>query len=1446
MKILFKNLSAAYLNGKLTDKEISVKFERIINSAFYNNIVIWHASKKTVLSDDFFDSNINLTNMTINWGGYGSGISKEKLFEYFNFQYPGDEVIDGKLKSKVTIRKNPFMLANIYFTDDVDEAVKHTFEKLGGVIEKAVSSFTLAIVSKSIDLNKLKALCLDENQAEAIQYITQEELQALFPAKVEAKPKTTTPREKKESSLSKIYTPEVYQNSLINDKAKFDKLKKLLTADSFEMIDSGLLLLSSMSDPVLFDALIEEVELVSLDYYTEIIPNKLFTGTKKLQPFYNYAITGILKYASNASIECTKIKSNIKILKIDLPKLTYLDGFANLEKLILVDSSQTLINLDEISDLSNLTSLKLDNCPAITSIDGIKNLPICDFDFGLSNKINSFLAFQGKKDTTNKEKIDLTGFDQLKNLDGIEFYHATKTILFYNCDSLLNAAALDRLTGLTSIIHNQNANSIYLYKLETIKGIILKNFEEITINIKNFGELSEGEFTKMKYLSISCSGMTNLDWLDKFPNLIGLDVDCDDLMDVSGINKCKNLAGFIVSSESIKDLSPIAQATQLIALNFNGCNAVNSIDFIKNLPKLKICGNSFRDVAQGYNVYDNPKQSLELLSTGVECPSNEIELKDLISLKDISSLIQLAYFAKKTTKIILHNVGLNRFDYLRNFTKLVSINISKGYVNDHLIAELIGLSEFQLLEISSPIELKINGSDNISFNLDINDAQNIAINNAHFKSINFNKLAHQDLTFLNSVTVDDLKITKSDSLISLNGLNANTIKRLDISELPNLKSIEGISSLKMLKGLSLKKIPKLINVADITLMHWLDEFYTEDCDYVDVKPKPKGQMTKKELLNYQLKLADFYKIANTESLKTQLATKEVVKEMSISPKELSKIKKLLQTRDIDMISSAVNMVEAINEDALCDALLEGITYDGKTIVPNKIFTGTGPAQPYLNTAMLGVLCVAVKFEKWLKFVQQISEIEIESFVLEYYNAFKASNSICVRNVIRVNLPLNLPNLVSFKWEEYNSYDLPKLTVPFSLSVFSGCINVESLIIQVPIKLSDDLSGLNSLTKLTELSLLKIQENTILSLSPLAKCNQLIKLTLHFKINYDSKMSSLNGLERMESLKYLSIIGTEIDDTLALQDLSNLEYIKIISDKLIRFTPPKNASKLSNLIFYDSNSSEYNSTCKNLIAIGDSNYSPIIYELNLTSTAITEFPLFNNTKSIEKVVLSSTSITSFLNFKNIASIKDFYLKNCPKIVDFKGFENVKSIEGVYINKCISLKSFKGLQNTKISSKVLDLDGCTALESLEDLQLSECDRIRLDTEKLPIPNANLILNELKLPKIKSLKGLGLYKNLKFLNLNNGYYSANHELEDYTHLSELTTLKMISILTQKALSLNVFASFTHLAALNLVGCKNLKDPEGLNKLAIDKLYIADCNLKKGDFPEHLQNNIDWQSKP
>ena len=86
MKILFKQLSLSYTNGKISDTELALKFDNVIREAWTNDIIIWHVGKKMVLTEQDFDYYVNLQNMTINWGGYGRRISKENLFDYFNFQ----------------------------------------------------------------------------------------------------------------------------------------------------------------------------------------------------------------------------------------------------------------------------------------------------------------------------------------------------------------------------------------------------------------------------------------------------------------------------------------------------------------------------------------------------------------------------------------------------------------------------------------------------------------------------------------------------------------------------------------------------------------------------------------------------------------------------------------------------------------------------------------------------------------------------------------------------------------------------------------------------------------------------------------------------------------------------------------------------------------------------------------------------------------------------------------------------------------------------------------------------------------------------------------------------------------------------------------------------------------------------------------------------------------
>ena len=1447
MKILFKQLSLSYSNGKISDTELAIKFDKIIREAWANDIIIWHVGKKMVLTESDFDYYVNLQNMTINWGGYGSRISKENLFDYFNFQYPGDEVKDGRLKSNVTVRKNPFKFTRAYFADDVDDAVKVEFQSLGGIVETRVSEQTMITVSKNTANETAISSLFKGDQWSKIQFVSQDELVGLFPVKLDPEARQNANRIKQESELPKLYSSDVFENSFVNNKNELAKLKKLLTAETLELIDSGLLLLSSIGDPVLFDTLIEGIRLMELEVQTEIIPNKLFTGTKKLQPLYNYAITGILKLSDNQSVLCNRLKGSIKKLRIDLPLLGHLDGLPNLEKLILIDSLQLIKSLDDISGLKHLTSLILENCPQINDIEGIANLPIAEFDFGVSKQIVSFAPLQGKVDRTGLEFLSITRFDKLFSLNGIEFYQSLSKISIDICESLQDVSALDKLPNLVDIVEPQpyhNKHKIRLSKIQSVRGLIGRERDNLELSVSNWGELSNGIFDKMEYLSIHCSGMRDLNWLDKFPNLIGLKIVSNDLVDITGIEKAKKLLGLIIESDSISNLNPLSNIVQLVALNFNYCTSLTSIEFINKLTNLKLCGGDFSDIMDVKQTHAEPNQTLPIFASSDNNYWQQINLRNLNSLNDMSSLLQIDTVINSVTSIQLYKVGLSDYAAFGGLNKLVKLKVEEGVVNDNLITELSKISGFQKLIIDAPKFTNIQTKSTLHFDISFESASNLILKNTKFKNLYFEYLDSADFTFMESVSIQELQIVRSRELISLKGVsNKNEIQKLFLEEMVGLGSIEGLSGLKSLKHLSLKKIPKLVNSRDLCAMDWLEDVFTEDCESLEVKPKPKGQMVKMDLIKYQLKLAEFYQIKNTEKLLSQLESKKETKSSTLTPKEVGNIKKLLQSRDIDMVISAVNMVESLGDEGLCDVLLEGVKMEGNKLVPNKLFTGTGPAQPFLNSGMLGVLNVASKFNKWSAFLSSIEDVEIETMVFEYLNAFTHAKTIQVWNVERVNAPLNLPNLLSFSWGRRNYEN--KL-ISMALNVFSNCVQLSKIYIDQFITVSDDFTSIGNLVLLKELTLIGISENHIKSIEGLSRCVLMEKIDLQFNEKNMGKIANLRGIEGMANLKYLSMVRTEITDTSALAKLSNLEYIEILSPTLVQFTPSENFEKLSVLAFGSTRYSKEDAKCKKLISIGSSKYAVNMKEINLAGTSISEFPNFTNTKSISRVTISNTPICDFSNMISVNSIEELELENCPDIIDFKGFENVTSIGQFSIKHCDSLKSFKGFENVKTPMERLELEDCPMVENIEDLPKVEWERITIYTDKLPTPNSNLSLKQLHLPKVKSLQGLGAYKSVTGLFLVNGYYQGNHELEDFSQLEELLTLKQIKISSSKAISLKVFDVFDHLEVLNLVGSKNLSDPNELKKIAIDKLYIADCNLKKADFPEYLQNNIDWQSKP
>jgi hypothetical protein len=860
---------------------------------------------------------------------------------------------------------------------------------------------------------------------------------------------------------------------------------------------------------------------------------------------------------------------------------------------------------------------------------------------------------------------------------------------------------------------------------------------------------------------------------------------------------------------------------------------------------LKLCGGDFSDIMDVKQNHWDPDQTLPIFASSGNNYWQQIHLRNLHSLNDISSLLQIDTVINSVTSIQLYKVGLSDYTAFGGLKKLVTLKVEEGVVNDNLITELSKISGFQKLMIDAPKSTNIQTDSTLHFDISFESTTNLILKNTKFKNLYFEYLVSKDFSFMEGVSVEELQIVKSRELISLKGIsNNNEIQKLLLEDMVGLESIEGLSGVRTIKHLSLKKIPKLVIGRDLCAMDWLEDVYTEDCDSLEVKPKPKGQMVKMDLIKYQLKLAEFYQIKNTEKLLSQLELKKETKSSTLTPKEVGNIKKLLQSRDIDMVISAVNMVESLSDEGLCDVLLEGLKMDGKQLVPNKLFTGTGPAQPFLNSGMLGVLCVASKFDKWSAFLSDIEDVEIETMVFEYLNAFSQAKTIQVWNVERVNAPLSLPNLESFNWGRKNYYENKSLSM--ALNVFANCIQLSKIHIDQYIAVSDDFAAIGNLVALSELSLIGISGDHITSIEGLSSCVLMEKIDLQFNEKNMGKIANLRGIEGMANLKYLSMIRTEITDTSGLAKLSNLEYIEILSPELVQFTPSENFEKLSVLAFGSMSYSRQDAKCKKLVSIGSSKYAENMKEINLAGTSISEFPHFTNTKSISFLTLSNTPICDFSKMNSVNSIEKLELESCPNIIDFKGFENVTSIGQFSIKSCASLKSFKGFENVKTPMKRLELVDCPLVENIEDLPKVEWERITIYTEKLPTPNSNLSLEQLELPEVKSLQGLGAYKSVTGLFLVNGYYQGNHELEDFSQLEELLTLKQIKISSSKAISLKVLNVFDHLEVVNLVGSKNLSEPNELKKIAIDKLYIADCNLKKADFPEYLQNNIDWQSKP
>ncbi len=365
---------------------------------------------------------------------------------------------------------------------------------------------------------------------------------------------------------------------------------------------------------------------------------------------------------------------------------------------------------------------------------------------------------------------------------------------------------------------------------------------------------------------------------------------------------------------------------------------------------------------------------------------------------------------------------------------------------------------------------------------------------------------------------------------------------------------------------------------------------------------------------------------------------------SLSPndkKTFSKIKKLLVERDYDKIDLGLELLISLNNLELFEALL----FDCKiekikdswgnakvTIARNKLFTGSEPAQPFLDYALINVIANApndAKIDDSIK-VNKISSFDIKLF------QYKKMNS---------PLPLEKFTLLSTLIFDFNLFNIEGANYGNFTDGDNG-VNVEDF----------------------------FKENNI----------------THLKAeNVKGSLKWMKKFKQLKSLEFDNCSGYKIEDVESFKYLENLEELKLSSSmfsNLDFLTECKRLNKLDLSVSYSSSSYSNDKKLENIVFLSELNN---LEDLKLSGLNSYEFENFDfsglySCKQIKQLSIDISKSTDLSELKKCISLESLELKAdnygqelevSAKILEINGLKELNNLKSISTGTL----SFYGLDN-----------------------------------------------------------------------------------------------------------------------------------------------------------------------
>ena len=231
--------------------------------------------------------------------------------------------------------------------------------------------------------------------------------------------------------------------------------------------------------------------------------------------------------------------------------------------------------------------------------------------------------------------------------------------------------------------------------------------------------------------------------------------------------------------------------------------------------------------------------------------------------------------------------------------------------------------------------------------------------------------------------------------------------------------------------------------------------------------------------------------------------------------------------------------------------------------------------------------------------------------------------------------------------------------------------------------------------------LEISGNSITDLSALSN---LVSIEGSLNIEFNTSLTSLAGLENLNSLQSLNIYGnTDLTNLIGLGSLSSVDWSIWIynNDVLVSLVGLENLSSVG-----ESFKIEANDVLASLTGLG--NLGSVGYSLTITDNqALNSLTSLQNLSSVGDLVIhNNTALTSLIGLGNLSSIGEgVQISNNSGLTSLAGLEGISSLNASFvINNNDGLTSLAGLENLNWLQQYLEIylnDGLTSLEGLESL-------------------------------------------------------------------------------------------------------------------------------------------------